>query len=252
MKSAPASRPTSPNAFDDPSAPSFIKISFRKGGDKAFYAILKRSLKGKAWAASTITQPMPAADPTSAVGMSGISTCLNMNALLILIFGLTILCALTGGIMRSVEDSALQRQNGMSDALQDLEALMVKAKDMVRLAGELNERLTASTAKASSTPNASSHVPVEPEEATFIRSSLSQLGLQMVNVPLTQDMVRDERRWTEDLAVELARVLQGSSDKDRGGLMKDRPVIALDEVWGGWNRARGVGEFCCCRTRTST
>jgi ESCRT-II complex subunit VPS36 len=26
-----------------------IKLSFRKGGDKAFYAVLKRSLMGKAW-----------------------------------------------------------------------------------------------------------------------------------------------------------------------------------------------------------
>ncbi len=36
----------------------------------------------------------------------------------------------------------------MRDALQDLEALMVKAKDMVRLAAELNEKLTAAAAVA--------------------------------------------------------------------------------------------------------
>lgn len=31
------------------SGPRLLKISFRKGGDKNFYAILKRSLQGKAW-----------------------------------------------------------------------------------------------------------------------------------------------------------------------------------------------------------
>lgn len=108
----------------------------------------------------------------------------------------------------------------MTDALQDLEALMLKAKDMVKLAADLNEKLSASTTSS------------EPEEATFIRSSLSQLGLQMDNAPVTLDMMRDEREWTAQLARELAKVLQT--------IMKGRGVVALDEVWGGWNRARGV------------
>jgi ESCRT-II complex subunit VPS36 len=135
----------------------------------------------------------------------------------------------------------------MSDAFQDLEALMVKAKDMVRLAADLNERLTASsttTATASSFAGDALVPSTEPEEATFIRSSLSQLGLEMSNAPVTLDMMKDERRWIDQLARELAAVLQGSSNSGRDvrGMMKERGIIALDEVWGGWNRARGVGE----------
>lgn len=120
----------------------------------------------------------------------------------------------------------------MKDAFQDLEALRVKARDMVKLAAELNEKLTAAS-RSSTTSN----LP-EPEEATFIRSSLSQLGLQMSNTPVTLDMMKDERRWFEELARELAGVLQGTT---RAGIMKERGIIALDEVWGSWNRARGVG-----------
>ena len=117
----------------------------------------------------------------------------------------------------------------MKDALQDLEALRVKAKDMVKLAAELNEKLrVASTSRSS-----------EPEEATFILSSLSQLGLQMSNTPVTLDMMKDERKWFEELARELAGVLQGTT---KAGIMKERGIIALDEVWGSWNRARGVGK----------
>lgn len=128
-----------------------------------------------------------------------------------------------------MESSAQGRETHMKDALQDLEALRVKAKDMVKLAAELNEKLTiASTSRSSS----------EPEEATFILSSLSQLGLQMSNTPVTLDMMKDERKWFEELARELAGVLQGTT---KAGIMKERGIIALDEVWGSWNRARGVG-----------
>ena len=133
---------------------------------------------------------------------------------------------------------------------------MIKARDMVRLAGELNERLTASSSlasnlygspsdgasAASSFLSSSALVPsTEPEEATFVRSSLVQLGLQMQNTPVTLDMIRDEKRWHEELARELAGVLQGTGGKSSIGLMRDRGIIGLDEVWGGWNRARGIG-----------
>jgi ESCRT-II complex subunit VPS36 len=148
-------------------------------------------------------------------------------------------------VLSNVETSAQHTESGMQDALQDLEALMVKAKDMVKLAADLNERLTAATA-ASNAISAADAPPVEPEEATFIRSSLTQLGLQMTNAPVTLDMIKDERRWIEELARELANVLQGTGDarlgKAKEGLMAQRGIIGLDEAWGGWNRARGVGK----------
>jgi ESCRT-II complex subunit VPS36 len=124
----------------------------------------------------------------------------------------------------------------MNDALKDLDALMVKAREMVRLAGELNDRLTTSTELNTSSGGA------DQETATFIRSSLAQLGLRMADVPVTLDMARDEKRWYEQLARELAGVLQGTGGKNGVGMMGNRGIIPLDEVWGGWNRARGVGE----------
>ncbi|TFK32956.1 EAP30/Vps36 family-domain-containing protein [Crucibulum laeve] len=206
-----------------------IKISFRKGGDKPFYNVLKRSLKGKGWEIkgyTSRTQTGNSSEPErNTIGRSGIS-----------------------GILRTVETSAQGRESNMKDALSDLEALMVKAGDMVRLAAELNERLTAMSSSAAGTVSSAYSAPgrtglPEPEEATFIRSSLSQLGLQMTNAPVTLDMMKDERKWYEGLARELAGVLQGSNDgrgKEAAGMMKHRGIIALDEVWGGWNRARGV------------
>lgn len=147
---------------------------------------------------------------------------------------------------------------------------MVKAQDLVHLAAELNEKLGPSsnsssvnyattptwmhsasgptTLSSSSLFTTTSLVPSsEPEEAKFIRSSLAQLGLKLSNAPVTADMIQDERTWMEELARELARVLQGSLDEGHeqktGGIMKERGIIGLDEVWGGWNRARGVGKL---------
>ncbi|OAX38083.1 hypothetical protein K503DRAFT_741756 [Rhizopogon vinicolor AM-OR11-026] len=254
-KSAPSSRPASPSPIGDSvdAANLLIKLSFRKGGDKPFYNILRRALKSQAWegkriglnvrsGTSSLAVPSPSRGTTPvATRRSGID-----------------------GIMRNVEESAHNTETDLNDSLKDLEAIMVKAKDLVHLAAELNEKLTASstTTTTISTPASSvsfaapgtqssnlfsitTLVPsTEHNEAKFIRSSLSQLGLQMSNAPITPDMIRDERKWIEELARELAGVLQGSPDDIPGkksvGMMKERGIVGLDEVWGGWNRARGV------------
>ena len=52
FKSAPTSRSDTPPAAVLSSERDSIKISFRRGGDKVFYAALKRTLKGKAWEVS--------------------------------------------------------------------------------------------------------------------------------------------------------------------------------------------------------
>ncbi|KAJ3911944.1 EAP30/Vps36 family-domain-containing protein [Lentinula edodes] len=231
-KSAPTTRPTTPGLNDNDIESKMLKLSFRKGGDKVFYTALKRSLKGRAW---EIT-------PSNA-GTNGARSGICENTFLVDVITSDSLCL--AGIMQAVENNAQNRDADMSNALQDLEALMVKAKDMVRLAAELNERLTASSTTTANDPYSSvlSSTLTEPEEATFIRSSLSQLGLQMENTPVTLDMMKDEREWMEQLARELANILQGSekvSSSSSGGMMKKRGIIALDEVWGGWNRARGV------------
>ena len=52
-KSAPTSRPESPTLTDaneeNEQGSYIVRLSFRKGGDKSFYAQLKRALLGKAW-----------------------------------------------------------------------------------------------------------------------------------------------------------------------------------------------------------
>jgi len=44
---------------------------------------------------------------------------------------------------------------------------------------------------------------------------------------MTLDMMKDERKWFEELARELAGVLQGNT---KAGIMKERGIIVLDKV----------------------
>ncbi|CCO30155.1 Vacuolar protein-sorting-associated protein 36 AltName: Full=ESCRT-II complex subunit VPS36 [Rhizoctonia solani AG-1 IB] len=91
----PSKTPTTP----DPNARDMIKISFRRGGDKVWYAALKRTLLAKAWARVPTNKVTPQA--------RGIH-----------------------GILQSVEINAQTTHDDMEDALKDLEALMSKAKEM--------------------------------------------------------------------------------------------------------------------------
>lgn len=192
------------------------------------------------------TTPLKTDGASSTNNRSGLSTRV-LHSYLKRFFDRTYV-SFTDSILYDVNTKATTSQSNLEDALQDLEALMVKAREMVRVAEDLNERLSATTAAAASISPNGQPIPdvVEPEEATFIRSSLAQLGLQMENAPVTQDMIKDERKWFEELARELAGVLQGHGGKgssDDGGLMKKRGVVGMDEIWGGWNRARGVGKY---------
>lgn len=101
----------------------------------------------------------------------------------------------------------------------------------------MNARLEAQEA-ARAVHDPSAPAPPSETDATLIKSSLVTLGLPAPAI--TADMERDERRYHEGLAGELAGLLLGSGrlmDEPTGG----RAIISLDEVWGLWNRVRGVG-----------
>ena len=151
------------------------------------------------------------------------------------------------GVFAEVQEAMHDKTGDMQHALTDLRALMSKAKQMADYAASLRRDLEQHERIAGndlSVENASS----------LIQSSLVQLGLPAPAV--TPDMVRDEVAYHEELARELATLLQGGDG--RPGLMQCAAdsdvrasaepamaprapgIVALDEVWGMWNRARGV------------
>jgi ESCRT-II complex subunit VPS36 len=148
----------------------------------------------------------------------------------------------------------------MTTALQDLETLRNQAKFMVELAQSFNKTLMESEAQRQQLP----------EDAQFIiQNSMARLGLQSLSSSSSQatllslgsqttlvasetatDGGKEDEKWLEGLARELGILLTGGpheTNKGSGGLMHARGMIALDEVWGAWNRTRGVGKLTTLR-----
>lgn len=115
------------------------------------------------------------------------------------------------------------------DAFEDLDLLMRQARRMVDFAESLRTELERYERTAPSAGRASS----------LLQSALVRIGLP--NPAVTPDMVKNERTYHRELARELSGVLLGEHgllgpcDADIG-----RGLLPLDEVWGLWNRARGV------------
>lgn len=187
---APAPVPA-PTPAPAPTAPPYVKLSFRKGGDKAFYAQLRSTLQSKPWLAEP-RRRRPAA------GIDGVLT----------------------------QDTAPVAP--APDAFQDLEALMKQARQMVDLAATLRTQLERRE-RVLARDGQQSH----DDTGSMIQSALVQLGLSAPAV--TPEMVKSEREYHVELARELASLLTAPNG------MLDRGVLALDEVWGLWNRARGTG-----------
>lgn len=248
-----------------------VRLSFRKGGDKAFYGLLKSTLRMKAWkrsreegesSMSGAYRNIDGRDP-GAVGSSTPNAVSASRRVGI------------EGIFSTMELQSREENQGMQDAIKDLEALMGQAKKMVEFAESLNAKLTKQeAARAGSQERGESPGAGDEAAATLIRSSLLRLGLP--TPALTPDMARDEAEYHRGLARELGGLLydfntsgtsngavKGPHDQGRGLMGRGevlaslessatakqrakwrdqggRGIVALDEAWCIWNRARGV------------
>jgi ESCRT-II complex subunit VPS36 len=234
-----------------------VRLSFRKGGDKALYSTLKSTLLQKSW------QKSAAVNGASASNRDRFSST-HRN-----IDGRSASSALDGGtsggnvkrvgieaVFSAVDLQAREESDDMRDAFRDLEALMARAKKMVDLAETLNAKLTRQEASGK---GAGVEGQDDDEAANIIRSSLVRLGLP--TPAITSDMAKDEMEYNLQLAQELAGLLYtGPSPLMGKGRVIKKPisddlqsskeatvvegsgpgVMPLDELWCMWNRARGV------------
>lgn len=185
------SRASTPASSSLPPSTDSVKLSFRKGGDKAFYNLLKSTLRAKAWASDTKGTAAGASNASA----SSDARAMRVAAGMVDLDGRSAALKRVGidGILSSVDSTSRAQNDDMHGALKDLEALMRKAKQMVEFAESLNAKLTkqeqaAAAAKAAGLPDTAPQP--DQEAATLIRSSLVQLGLPAPAV--TEDMARDQ------------------------------------------------------------
>lgn len=274
--SASGPRPATPQPLSTGAGtPPSVRLSFRRGGDKAFYAALKTALKAKAWEseADRRSSRRPAVIATTAgpSGSGGISAASGgeidtasghrmttfgisesfppfSHARFHLVQGIADEARhLADGILRTIDLDARDRDEDMQEALSDLEALMARAREMVNLAQSLSAKMADSTTESASGAIGGK---MDSSEETTVRKSLISLGL--ATPAFTLEMAQDEKDYHLSLAKELGSVLLGrptgsAQRPSTEPLMVDakgrKGIIGLDEIWCLWNRARGVGEW---------
>ncbi|GAA95814.1 uncharacterized protein L969DRAFT_95314 [Mixia osmundae IAM 14324] len=204
-------RPRRPSGADTPPDMAiFVRLSFRQGGSKPFYAALKTALSARQWEAR----------PNIPTGERNVAT-----------VGID-------GLLKAIDLDSREEDRGMQDALRDLEALKIRAQEMIGMARAISAKLTKQAAGMGEDDSQPSD-----EQISLIRSTAVNLGLPAPAV--TAEMVRDEQLYHQELAAELVSVLFGQSGaRQRPVVMRNdrgsKGIITLDEAWCIWNRARGV------------
>ena len=104
-------------------------------------------------------------------------------------------------LLNTLAETSSSRTTHLQAALGDLEALRLRANDMVRVATEVSERLKSANAPPVDTTglalpdNSIGSTPTTEAESELI-SSLSSLALTTLKAtPVTQDMIKDEEKW---------------------------------------------------------
>lgn len=186
----PASRaagPTSTSSFN------YVKLGFKDKLDVEFVSALHQALQEKKWEVAR-TQQMVETKPA-----------IKLRAGIV-------------GIERGIQEKQKATDESISVAFQDLNKLMVMAKDMVSLSKNISSKIRDRQGD------------ITDDETVKFKSYLMSLG---VDDPVTRDAFNDESDYYRKLAKEIAQIIEKPLT-EVGGLM------ALTDVYCRVNRARGL------------
>lgn len=211
-----------------PASQVFYKLSFRSGGEKPVYEQLKVALAKKVW---EVKKPAKPKAESNSLGHKNIASSRNdpiqsENRIAVGIHGLQ----LVG------EQQRQQNQEVLGEALEDLNALMARAKEVVKLAEDYSKYLEKQEA------NSNTEAAAEAAKARkALQYSTQALGLLQTTGAVTKDNLADETLYHSELARQLAEFLaDNSATGEPGVLSREGGVITLFDLFAVYNRARGV------------
>ncbi|XP_015915804.1 vacuolar protein-sorting-associated protein 36 [Parasteatoda tepidariorum] len=168
---------------------NYVKFSFRSGGDKEFFSLLTEALARKAW------EDLSANYPKGKQYRAGIV-----------------------GIERQIRDKNEATGETISEAFEDLKALMKMAKEMVNLSKMVSQKLKEKQSD------------ITEDETIQFKSYLLSLG---ISDPVTKEEFGSGSAFHTELAKQLSVALMKPL-QEAGG------ILSLTEVYCRVNRARGV------------
>ncbi|GAA5804036.1 hypothetical protein HPULCUR_009522 [Helicostylum pulchrum] len=165
-----------------------IRLSFRKGGQPTFLTKLKAAIAEKQWE-KKVPAPEPSTQKKRGVGITAIED--------------------------RIQKSTLEATETMTDAFQDLDRLMAKATEMVKLAESISSKVSKDTSN-------------DDSELSTLRTQLLNLGIAS---PVTRGSAGSI--YHQELSRELAEFLTKF-------FQKEDDMKSLTDVYCLFNRARGV------------
>ncbi|CAO3653668.1 unnamed protein product [Mucor fragilis] len=166
-----------------------IRLSFRKGGQSSFLTKLKGALSAKQWEKISTPTIEPTTPTVRGVGISAIED--------------------------RIHKTTLEANETMTDAFQDLDRLMMKATEMVKLAEAISNKVSKDPTN-------------EDNELSTLRTHLLNLGIAS---PVTKGSAGSiyHQELSRELADFLAKFFQKEDD-----------MKSLTDVYCLFNRARGT------------
>lgn len=132
------------------------------------------------------------------------------------------------GIERSILEKQKATNESISTAFQDLNKLMIKAKDMVNLSKNISNKLKEKQGG------------ITDDETVRFKSYLLSLG---IDEPVTRDTYRSDEEYFRKLAKEILNIIENPVNEAGG-------VMVLTDAYCRVNRARGLAllspeDFLC-------
>ncbi|KAI8637424.1 EAP30/Vps36 family-domain-containing protein [Parasitella parasitica] len=184
-----SSSSSSTNNNSASSASKQVRLSFRKGGQSSFLSNLRAALTTKQWEKISTPTTEPATSTKRGVGISAIED--------------------------RIQKTTLETNETMIDAFQDLDRLMTKATEMVKLAESISSKVSKDPTNGDN-------------ELSALRTHLLNLGIAS---PVTKDSAGSiyHQELSRELADFLAKFFQKEDD-----------MKSLTDVYCLFNRARGT------------
>eukprot|EP00118_Oscarella_pearsei_P005111 m.22919 g.22919 ORF g.22919 m.22919 type:complete len:388 (+) comp28422_c0_seq2:172-1335(+) len=177
---------------------TYIRLSFRKGGQAEFYARYRQEVAKRAW-------EVPVQTEAGNTGTASSRLPSRMRAGIV-------------GIERNMAEKKRQTDKQLSQAFQDLDALMDKAKEMVTLADRFASKLEEKKGS------------ITEDETVAFKAYLLSIGIAN---PVTRETHGSGSAYHKELSKQLASFLQKPLEELNG-------VMTLADVYCRFNRARGM------------